>query len=314
MRTSEQMRSSTGKFLLLALLVLCLLLGLPHLRDPAELRLSDWFNPRNRPDVTTTTDWQAPVIWEGTFDRRVLQRFYGRQNLTVGLAVFATGRVADRYLDMFLKSANEHFMVGYPVIVYVMVDSSFKLPYLPPAPLRTFRVLAIKQDGWWPDLHFLRMKNLGKYVVSHIQEEADFLFSMSVDQIFQTDVGVETLGAAVAQLHAWWYFRDKQDFPYERELRSAAYIPLGEGDFFYDGAMLGGTPSRILDLVEAYTNGVLHDFNQGVHSTYERHLNKYFFLHKPTKLLSPEYNWDAAFYPPPPIQYVKVLQLAKKGL
>lgn len=215
---------------------------------------------------------------------------------------------------MFVKSANEHFMVGYPVVIYVMADSWYRLPPLPPLPLRTFRVLAIKQDGWWPDLHFLRMKNLGECVTSHVQGEADFLFSMSVDQIFQADVGVEALGTAVAQLHAWWYFKDKQDFPYEREPRSAAYIPPGQGDFFYDGAMVGGTPLQVLDLVEAYMNGILHDFNQGVRSTYERHLNKYFFLHKPTKLLSPEYNWDAALYPPPQVQYAKVLQLAKRGL
>ena len=47
---------------------------------------------RKRPDVVTITDWLAPVIWEGTFNRQVLGRYYGRQNLTIGLAVLATGR------------------------------------------------------------------------------------------------------------------------------------------------------------------------------------------------------------------------------
>lgn len=43
-------------------------------------------------DVITITDWLAPVIWEGTFDREALEKHYRKQNTTVGLAVFAVGR------------------------------------------------------------------------------------------------------------------------------------------------------------------------------------------------------------------------------
>ena len=48
--------------------------------------------PRRRLDVITTTDWLAPIIWEGTFDRKVLETYFRKQNITVGLAVFAVGR------------------------------------------------------------------------------------------------------------------------------------------------------------------------------------------------------------------------------
>lgn len=47
---------------------------------------------RMRVDVITTTDWLAPVIWEGTFDREALEKYYRKQNITVGLVVFAVGR------------------------------------------------------------------------------------------------------------------------------------------------------------------------------------------------------------------------------
>ncbi|KAG8518674.1 Glycosyltransferase 6 domain-containing protein 1 [Galemys pyrenaicus] len=47
---------------------------------------------RSRPDVVTLTDWRAPVIWEGTFDREALRQHYRARNLTIGLAVFAAGR------------------------------------------------------------------------------------------------------------------------------------------------------------------------------------------------------------------------------
>ncbi|XP_054582761.1 putative glycosyltransferase 6 domain-containing protein 1 [Eptesicus fuscus] len=306
-------RGSQRKLLLLVSLVLSLLWAGRHLRNRgAELRLSDWFDPRKRPDVVTTTDWLAPVIWEGTFDRRALGRHYRRQNLTVGLVVFAAGRAADQYLEAFLQSANKHFMPGYRVVTYVLVEDRDQLPPLPPVPLRSVRVLAVRPDSWWPDRSLSRMKNLGESILSHIRGEVDFLFSMSVDRVFQSDVGAEALGAAVAQLHAWWYFRDRRHFPYERRPRSAACIPFGEGDFFYDGAVLGGTPARVLDLVRAYLGGALQDARRGLNSTFESHLNKYFFLHKPTTLLSPEYNWDANLHPPLQVRLVKVLQLAKR--
>lgn len=48
--------------------------------------------PSKRRDVTTTTDWLAPVLWDGTFSAEPLERYYRRRNLTVGLAVFAGGR------------------------------------------------------------------------------------------------------------------------------------------------------------------------------------------------------------------------------
>lgn len=47
---------------------------------------------RKRPDVLTTTDWLAPVIWEGTYNRQVLESYYKRLNITTGLVVWATGK------------------------------------------------------------------------------------------------------------------------------------------------------------------------------------------------------------------------------
>ncbi|XP_035920223.1 putative glycosyltransferase 6 domain-containing protein 1 [Lynx canadensis] len=270
-------------------------------RPPAEeLRLSDWFHPGKRPDVVAITDWLAPVIWEGTFNRRVLGRYYGRQNLTIGLAVLATGRTADRYLELFMRSANKHFMSGYRVVFYIMVDD----------PLRTFKVLPIKGDRWG-DFHLTRMSSLAEHILGHIEDEVDFLFSMTVNRVFQNDFGVETLGASVAQLHAWWYFKNK-DIPYERRPKSAACIPFGQGDFYYDGSVIGGRPLEVLTLIEGYLQGVAQDHKDGLNSTYERHLNKYFFTHKPTKLLSPEYSWTAALRPPAQVWSVKATRLSRR--
>ncbi|XP_037706792.1 putative glycosyltransferase 6 domain-containing protein 1 [Choloepus didactylus] len=286
----------------------------PRNHQARELQLSEWFNPRKRPDVTTMTDWLAPVIWEGTYNRQVLGKYYQRQNLTVGLAVFAAGRFADEYVDAFVRSANEHFMMGYNVIVYVMADTSVKLPAVEPDPLRAFKVYTISPESWWSDPNLVRMTNLGEHIIQHIQTEVAFLFSMTVSQIFQSDFGVETLGESVALLHAWWYFKNTRNYLYERRPHSAACIPFDQGDFYYDGSILGGTPHKVLIFIEEYVKGVIHDSKYKLNTTYENHLNKYFFLNKPTKVLSPEYSWDLMLHPPPEIKYVKIAQHAERRL
>lgn len=38
------------------------------------------------------TGWKAPVVWEGTYSRAILENYYAKQKITVGLTVFAVGR------------------------------------------------------------------------------------------------------------------------------------------------------------------------------------------------------------------------------
>lgn len=47
---------------------------------------------RNRPEVLTVTPWKAPIVWEGTYDTALLEKYYARQKITVGLTVFAVGK------------------------------------------------------------------------------------------------------------------------------------------------------------------------------------------------------------------------------
>lgn len=46
----------------------------------------------NRPEVLTVTPWKAPIVWEGTYDIALLEKYYARQKVTVGLTVFAVGK------------------------------------------------------------------------------------------------------------------------------------------------------------------------------------------------------------------------------
>ncbi|XP_054544562.1 LOW QUALITY PROTEIN: putative glycosyltransferase 6 domain-containing protein 1 [Talpa occidentalis] len=230
-----------------------------------------------RPDVVTITNWGAPVIWKGTYDRQVLEKHYRRLNVTVGLAICTSGKFADQDLKELIQSANKHFMAGHPVIFYILMDDFSKLPHVELGPLRTMKLFTLHKENAWKDKDFMHMKNLDVYITKQIQHEVDFLFSMTANQIFRNDFGVETLGESVARLDPWWYFKDVRNFPYERKSKSEAFIPYGMGDFYYQRTLFGGTPLEVLTLIREYEKGVTHDTREGITSIYESHLNKYFF-------------------------------------
>ncbi|XP_005382619.1 PREDICTED: N-acetyllactosaminide alpha-1,3-galactosyltransferase-like isoform X2 [Chinchilla lanigera] len=277
-----------------------------------ELKLSDWFHPTQIVELVkknlTITEWSAPIMWHDTYDESVLKKYYADHNITVGLIVFAVGRYLERYLGRFLISAEKFFMSGQKVIIYVMTDNFSAVPWVYLGRHHTFKIFQIGREKRWQDVSMMRMKTIRDHIVDHIQYEVDFLFCMDVDQVFRSSYGVETLGESVAQLHNFWFWAVPHMFPYERNNLSEAYMPKGKGDFYYHAAVFGGTPIQVLNIVRECTKGIMNDKKNNIEAVWhdESHLNKYFFLHKPTKILSPEYCWDYLHGMPPYIKNVRL--------
>nr|XP_034958901.1 N-acetyllactosaminide alpha-1,3-galactosyltransferase-like [Zootoca vivipara] len=61
-------------------------------KEPKGLSLNSWFDAQARTDMPTLTPWSAPIIWEGTVGKPVLDNYYKQQKVTIGLTVFAIGR------------------------------------------------------------------------------------------------------------------------------------------------------------------------------------------------------------------------------
>uniref|UniRef100_A0A8P0PLG7 Uncharacterized protein n=1 Tax=Canis lupus familiaris TaxID=9615 RepID=A0A8P0PLG7_CANLF len=81
-----------------------------------------------RADVLVLTPWFAPIVWEGVFDSAILDAQF--RNTTIGLTVFAIKKYVV-FLELFLQTAEKHFMVGHRVIYYVFTDRRRCAPCAP---------------------------------------------------------------------------------------------------------------------------------------------------------------------------------------
>ncbi|XP_034022139.1 alpha-1,3-galactosyltransferase 2-like [Thalassophryne amazonica] len=254
----------------------------------ADAKLDLW----SRSDVQTCTSWKAPVIWEGMFDPELYDHMHKRKETSVALTVFAVGRYLDVYLKNFLNSSEHHFMVGLPVTYYVFTDIPEKVPDMKLAKQRSLKFIQVERHSRWQDISMMRMKAISDVIDSDIRYHCTHVFCFDVDQVFAGRFGSEALGQSVALLHAYYYHLPKRLFTYDRNPKSRAYMETG--DFYYHAAVFGGSWQHVKDLTKACYHSIMEDKQNNVEARWhdESHLNKYLWLNKPSRVLSPEYCWD----------------------
>ncbi|KAF3832980.1 hypothetical protein F7725_026645, partial [Dissostichus mawsoni] len=233
------------------------------------------------------------------YDQRHIQN-----QTSVALTVFAVGRFSfcvpfhpyprflDAYLKTFLTSAEQHFMLGLKVTYYVFTDLPEKVPSIELAPNRTLKIEQVEKHSRWQDISMIRMKTISDAIESEIHHHCNYVFCFDVDQEFKGRFGSEALGDSVALLHAWYYNAPNNLYTYDRNPRSKAFMETG--DYYYNAAVFGGLLENVKSLTDYCFLNIMEDKLNNVEALWhdESHLNKYFWLNKPSRLLSPEYCWD----------------------
>ena len=163
-----------------------------------------------------------------------------------------------------------------------------------PLPLPQVKVMKVPSSNRWQDISARRMEMIQLLIENTIRGQADYIFCLDVDSKFHAHFGVEALGRLVATIHPGYYATDRGSLPYERRPESRAYIPWGEGDFYYGGALFGGLLEDVRSMAETCRRNFEADTANGIEAAWqeESHLNRYFLYNKPSKLLSPEYLWQ----------------------
>ncbi|XP_061583357.1 alpha-1,3-galactosyltransferase 2-like isoform X2 [Cololabis saira] len=259
----------------------------------------------SRPDVLTCTPWKAPIMWEGMFDPDRYDQVHKKQGSSVALTVFAIGRYLDAYLETFLNSSEHHFMLGVPVTYYVFTDMPEKVPNIKLGAERSLEIIKVERHSRWQDISMMRMKTISDFIDSDIRHRCTHVFCFDVDQVFTGRFGTEALGDLVGLLHAYYFRAPRKFFTYDGNPKSKAYMETG--DFYYHAAIFGGSWKSVKALTETCYKNILEDKKNNVEALWhdESHLNKYFWVHKPSRILSPEYCWD------PDIRYGRDIRISR---
>ncbi|KAM3863750.1 globoside alpha-1,3-N-acetylgalactosaminyltransferase 1-like [Diretmus argenteus] len=248
---------------------------------------------QGRTDVMTVTPWLAPVVWETTFDPLLLDSIYKPQGITIAITVFAVGKYI-RFLQDFLETAEQHFFVGFKVHYYVFTDQTDQVPKVNMADGRQLAVHPVPSSKRWQEISARRMELIQTLIEVELRDHVDYIFCLDVDSKFHGRWGTESLGRLVAVVHPGYYTNQRNGFPYERRPESSAYIPADEGDFYYCGGAYGGLLHDVHNLTKTCRFNFELDAKQGIEAAWqeESHLNRYMWINKPSKVLSPEYLWQ----------------------
>ncbi|KAA8595524.1 hypothetical protein FQN60_010815, partial [Etheostoma spectabile] len=245
-----------------------------------------------RTDVNSVTNWNAPLVWEGTFDPVVIDAIYKKMDPRVAVVVFAVGKVT----------------------YYIFTDNEQDVPKIKLGKGRTISVVTIPSAKRWQEVVLGRMKWTTITIDKQIRNESDYLYMMDIDSVFHSRFGAESLSQLSAVLHRGYYKNTPRDqFPYERRPKSKAFIPTDEGDYYYTAAVWGGYLEDMYKLVKYCYTQSEEDAKNGIEAVWqeESHLNKYLLYNKPTKVLSPEYLWSDYDSAPEDIKVVRISQLVK---
>ncbi|KAB5549250.1 hypothetical protein PHYPO_G00065260 [Pangasianodon hypophthalmus] len=239
------------------------------------------------------TPWGAPLVW-GDSESSVWRRDeFAHLGARTGLAILAIGNY-NHYLQRLLSSAELYFLLNFYVTYYILTDRPRELD--PPLKLglnREMRVIPVAEMPGWDRLGLRRMALLATLIKEQINLEVDYVYCIDVDQEFTNPVGTEILGKLTATLHPLFYGKPRSSYPYEKNPDSQAFVAEGEGDYYYSSEFYGGLCSKVLAMAQTCSLLILQDQDKGVRAQEleESYLNRYLINHRPTCVLSPEYNW-----------------------
>ncbi|XP_041129579.1 globoside alpha-1,3-N-acetylgalactosaminyltransferase 1-like [Polyodon spathula] len=278
----------------------------PSIRLPAQATGEEaGFHPN-------VTPWGAPIVWGDSPESQIRRQKFTNRAVTTGLAVFVVGTYA-QYLHKFIISAEEYFLPEHFVTYYILTDNLRGIPTITLGSGREIKPFYIAERPDWVYLSKTRMSLLSSVIKELIQDEVDYIFSMDVDQVFVNPVGSEILGSLVATLHPEYYNQPLDTYPYERTEDSKAYVDGSEGDYYYTSEIYGGSCPEVYKLALTCSQFIIQDMEISFHAFLfeESYLNRYLIQNRPTRLLSPEYNWLAAQKTSEEIQVKRILSLQR---
>lgn len=217
--------------------------------------------------------------------------------MKVAVLYICTGKYYVFWKD-FYESANRFLLPGHEKTFFVFSDADENI-----FAAEDVKVVYQEKLGWPYDT--LHRYHMFEKILDDL-EQYDYVFFFNANCQFCKTLGDEIFPGEDELLtvvqHPGFYNKAPINFTYDRNERSNAFIPMGQGVHYVAGGVNGGDSKRFVQYIKDMKNAVDDDEQRGVIALWhdESQLNKY-ILGKKYKLLSPSYcypeGWNLPFEP-----------------
>lgn len=217
--------------------------------------------------------------------------------MQIGILYICTGKYSI-FWKSFYESAEKYFLPDHDKRYYVFTDAA-RLDFQDNA-----NVVKIYQENLgWPNNTMMRFKMFNTQ--KNLLKVNDYLFFCNANLQFVDYVGNEILPVSeglTALNHPCYWDKPREEFPYDNNSESSAYIAPAEGTHYFMGALNGGKTAEFLKMSETLEANIDKDLQKGIIALWhdESHLNRY-LVNKLVKVLDPSYgyaeSWDLSFKP-----------------
>lgn len=213
--------------------------------------------------------------------------------MKIAVLYIALGRY-DVFWDGFYKSCEKFFVPDIEKTYFVFTDSD--------CICSSKNVVKIEHENMgWPNNTLMRFDLF--LSIKDKLKDFDYIFFFNGNMEFIMSVGHEVLpdeklnNGLVMGLHPGFADRPKNEWTYERNPESTAYIPFDSGNYYVQGCLNGGTSKAYLKLCQECSKNTHTDLDKGIVAVWhdESHLNKY-ILDKNPLILGCNYLWPENFH------------------
>jgi hypothetical protein len=225
--------------------------------------------------------------------------------MKIGIICLANGPYSI-FINNLIESCEKNFLPTHKKEYFIITDNSFEYSIQ-----ENVHTILKKRNGWPLDC---LLRPHYSFELKKELEHLDYVYFFNANMSIYDEIGEEILPDNEYRLvgveHACYLHRNNYIFTYDRNPRSKAYIPFGEGLIYYQACLWGGITKDFIELSETIKEWTDIDIKNNIEPIWldESYLNKYFLLNSP-KTLSSLYAWPTNMdtYEKP-----KILQLQKK--
>lgn len=205
--------------------------------------------------------------------------------MKIAILYICTGKYDIFWKDFYLSS-EKYFFKNEQKHYFVFTDSNNIYDS------DSENVEVIYQENLsWPGNTLFRFKMFKR--IEEKLKNYDYIFFLNGNALFLQAVDKEILpedDRIIVVQHPGFFDKKREEFTYDNNPKSLAYIAPNEGEVYVCGGFNGGTSSAYLEMINELNDNIDKDYENNIIALWhdESHINKYILNHK-YKLLPASY-------------------------